>query len=874
MPLSVGTRLGPYEIVAAIGAGGMGEVYRAQDKRLDRTVAIKILSSKLSGKAELKQRFEREARAISNLSHPHICTLHDIGHHDGIDYVVMEFLEGQTLAERLTKGALPTAQALQIGIQIADALDKAHKKGIIHRDLKPGNIMLTKSGAKLLDFGLAKFQSSAAQHNLLGHSELPTEEEHLTEEGHIVGTLHYMAPEQLEGKNIDGRTDIFALGLVLYEMITGKRAFTGSSKASLIAAILEKEPRPISEIQPMTPQALDRTIRKCLAKDPDERWQSAHDVMSELKWIAEGGSQAGVPIPILSKRKIRERVAWILGVLLLITTLGLLLERFRERPQSMPVIRSSILPPKGLDFFEVALSQDGTKLAYTDGGRLFVESLDSPQPKELASLNTRGFTNSGEPFWSPDSSTIAFFSDSKLMKVAATGGPVLTISAARNPKGGSWGRNGEIVFSLEEGIRTPGDYKGSLNIVSSDGGDPRPLTYAGSWPYFLPDGRRFLFLGSDGIRIGSVDNKEKKFILKNDTWGMFAHNHLLYFQDGNLIAQPFDPKTIALGHEARVVQQEVDFDLSHQARYFSATENGLLATKPARNNSNHVIWVNRQGKQTGEIPNLDNVVNVTISPDGQKALMQRMDFRTQKRDLWIHEIARGITSRFTFHQAPWFIPKFAWSRDGKWIYYGTPGKFYRKLSSGAGEEEMFLQSDTIDRPDDSSPDGKVLLYSEAHLPADNWDLMLLPLSGNQKPYPFLQSQFAEFDGKFSPDGKWVVFSSDKSGRYEVYVRPFERPDQFEFQVSTSGGRVGQWRSDGKELIFDSDDDRIMAVEVKAVPDGLELGAPHALFSEPPQSIAFTSLPNFNGFLFVVNTAEEQTSLPLNLITNWPATIQR
>ncbi len=848
----------------------MGEVYRAQDKRLDRTVAIKILSSKLSGKAELKQRFEREARAISNLSHPHICTLHDIGHHDGIDYVVMEFLEGQTLAERLTKGALPTAQALQIGIQIADALDKAHKKGIIHRDLKPGNIMLTKSGAKLLDFGLAKFQSSPSQDLLGSPSELPTQEKHLTEEGHIVGTFNYMSPEQLEGKNIDGRTDIFALGLVLYEMITGKRAFTGSSKASLIVAILEKEPRPISEIQPMTPPALNRTIRTCLAKDPDDRWQSAHDVMSELKWIAEGGSQAGVPIPILSKRKIRERVAWILMTLFLIATLALLLKTFRTPAQSTPITRSLILPPKGLDFSEVALSPDGSKLAFIASKHgsqphLYVQSVDSHDAKELATLKEEVMNYTGVPFWSPDSRTIAFFADSKLNKIAAAGGPVLSIGDAMDPKGGSWGRNGDIVF-------TPTN-KGVLNRVSSEGGTPKLLSYSGGWPCFLPDGHRFLFFRpTEGIYAGSIDNTAQKFILKTDSWGIFIQNELIYFQDGNLMAQTFDPRTFALGHDARVIQQGIDFSIISQWRKFSAAENGLLVTMTPANNSEHLIWVNRQGKQTGEIPNLDNVINLTISPDSQKILMERMDFRTQKCDLWMHDVARGTTSRFTFHPEYWFNPSFIWSGDSKRMYYGTGRKIFCKPSSTVGQEQIIYLPDVYSSPSEVTLDGKFLLLSEVSQPT-NWDMVILPLSGNQKPHVFLKTEFSEIDGKLSPDGRWVVFSSDKSGRYEVYVRPFEHPEQSELPVSISGGEEGRWRNDGKEIIFLSLDSKAMAVDVKSTPSGLELGVPHVLFSLPPQLVAWDMLPNFSGFLLAVNTAEEQDSLPLNLITNWPAILQ-
>jgi eukaryotic-like serine/threonine-protein kinase len=887
VPLSAGTKLGPYEIVTAIGSGGMGEVYRAKDNRLDRTVAIKVLPSKFSGKEDLKQRFEREARAISNLSHPHICTLHDIGHQDGIDYVVMEFLEGQTLAQRLTKGALPTEQALQIGIQIADALDKAHKKGIIHRDLKPGNIMLTKSGAKLLDFGLAKYQPASSKDFMYGDSELPTEEKHLTEEGYIVGTLHYMAPEQLEGKNVDSRSDIFAFGTTFYEMLTGKKAFTGNSKANLIVSILEKEPRPISEIQPMTPPALDRTIRTCLAKDPDDRWQSVHDVKSELKWIAESGSQ----LPVITKSKTRERIAWILMTLLLIATLSSLFASLRKQPQSPPVTRSTIFPPAGSNFTDVALSPDGTKLAFVavnqaQVAHLYVQSVDSLEPKDLVNLGQRNFNSIGGPFWAPDSSTVAFFSDSKLKKVAATGGPVLIICDAIDPKGGSWGSNGVIVFA-------PSGTDG-LWTVSSDGGTPTPLTHKDSknegfqvYPSFLSDGRHFLFgqladPKDTGIFLGSLHSTEKKFLFNNKySWAsLFVKNNLLYVQDGNLMAQSFNPKTFALRPDARVLQQNVENSTGFWCEAcFSAAENGTLVTmtKPP-DDLDHLIWMDRQGKQSGEIPNIDNVSGILFSNDGQKVLLDRIDFRTQRHDLWVHDIARGSTSRITFHPQAWF-PHLAWSFDDKWVYFSTGTKIFRKLSNGVGEEKVVYQSagaDNVVRPNFVSPNGKFLLFSEVDHVRKS-DLMVLSLLGIQKPSPFLQTEFVERNASLSPDGKWVAFDSDNSGGYEVYLRPFEHPDQTELQVSTAGGISPSWRNDGKELIFlapPGSPNTIMAVDVKSGPAGLNLGIPHPLFSLPQRWQNFDPLPHFERFLITVKTGEEQTSLPLTLITNWPAILQQ
>src|SRR5215467_8387008 len=451
MALALGTKLGPYEITAALGAGGMGEVYRARDKRLERTVAVKVLPAEVSANAERKQRFEREARTISALNHPNICALYDVGSQDGIEYLVLEFVEGETLEKRLEKGPLPTEVLLRHGMEIADALEKAHRSGVIHRDLKPANIMLTKSGAKLLDFGLAKWTAGASEEETL--KTLTTGGAKLTERGTILGTFQYMAPEQLEGKEADARTDLFAFGEVLYEMAAGRPAFAGKTKASLIAAILSAEPAAISTLQPMTPPALERLVRGCLEKDPDERWQTAHDLKLQLRAIAEGEAQVGAPAPVAAQRKKREGVLAAVAAAAVIAAIFLGVMYWNRASGTERLIRAYIRPAANSSFAlfgnqsGFAVSPDGKRLAYVasapDGkNSLWVRQVDSLQAQPLAATEGAGF-----PFWSPDSRFIGFFANGKLRKIEASGGPSLALCDVNFGRGGSWGTSGEIVFS-------------------------------------------------------------------------------------------------------------------------------------------------------------------------------------------------------------------------------------------------------------------------------------------------------------------------------------------------------------------------------------------------------------------------------------------
>ena len=590
MTLPAGSRLGPYEILSAVGAGGMGEVYKARDVRLDRTVAVKVLPASLSENPAFRQRFEREAKAISQLSHPHICTVHDVGNEDGVEYLVMEFLEGETLADRIARGPLPLDQVLRYGIEIADALEKAHRHGVVHRDLKPGNVMLTKSGVKLVDFGLAKLDLPAPGSVAASLSDVLTQGDmNLSAQGTIVGTLHYMSPEQLEGGEADGRTDIFGLGLLLFEMTTGKKAFTGKSPASLMAAILHTEPEPISSFQPTVPPALDRIVRTCLAKDPNDRFQTAHDVRLQLQWIVEGGSGVGLPAPVAAKRKSREKLAWALVPVAALAAAAATLLVIRLTSEAPRIVRSSLLSPEkssfAFDFGPMALSPDGRRVAFVANSsginRLWVQPLSGVSAQPLA--GTDGASN---PFWSPDSRFLGFFANRKLNKIEASGGPPQTLADASLGRGGSWNRDGVILFVPNS--------RDVVHRVSASGGSPSPVTKldAGAsevshrWPVFLPDGRRFLYLAQNGRGIGeknaiyaaSLDGGERKLLFNANTNVAYtAPGHLLFYRERTLLARPFDPKSLRFTDEAFPVAEDVKYFATFAQAVFAVSDHGLLA---------------------------------------------------------------------------------------------------------------------------------------------------------------------------------------------------------------------------------------------------------------------------------------------------------
>ena len=636
MAILPGRLLGPYEILSAIGAGGMGEVYKARDTRLDRIVAIKVLPAHLADRAELRERFDREAKTIASLNHPHICTLYDTGHQDDIDFLVMEYLEGETLAQRLVKGALPIQLVLQYAIEISDALDKAHRKGVTHRDLKPGNIMLTKSGTKLLDFGLAKLKQEAAPASAQ-LTELPTAKDPLTAQGTLLGTLQYMAPEQVEGKEVDARTDIFAFGAVVYEMATGKRAFEGKTQASLIAKILEVDPPPISSLQPMTPPQLDRVVKKCLVKEPEGRWQAASDLTDALKWIADGPSQAGLPLGVATSPTARLRSAryfWLAAAILLLVLLVLgAWDYFRPASDDIRPVRFLITPPENWSFSELsssatlataslAVSPDGHRISFVAAGAdrkslLWVRSLDTLSAQPLS-----GTEGAERTFWSPDGRFLGFFASGKLKKIEVSGGPPITLCDSGDGVGGTWSRDGMIVFapSLSSGLQT----------VSAAGGVPTTATTLGEGdtghrrPFFLPDGRHFLYRAagsapaSGPVYVSSLDSAERKFLINSDSINViYSQGHLLFLRETTLMAQPFDARRLAVTGEAFPIAEKIQTTNTNPPYgVFSASENGVLAyqTGPGAVGTN-LTWFDRTGKQIGVLGDSRLYGDLELSPD-------------------------------------------------------------------------------------------------------------------------------------------------------------------------------------------------------------------------------------------------------------------
>jgi Tol biopolymer transport system component/predicted Ser/Thr protein kinase len=884
MTLSAGTRLGPYELLAPVGAGGMGEVYRARDTRLERTVAIKVLPPHLASSAESRQRFEREAKTISQLSHPHICALYDVGNQDGVEFLVMEYLEGETLSERLLKGALPFDQVLRYGIEIADALDKAHRQGIVHRDLKPGNVMITKSGVKLLDFGLAKAIAPTSSPAQL--TSFPTQAA-LTHEGTILGTFQYMAPEQLEGREADSRTDIFAFGAVLYEMATGQKAFSGRSQASLVAAILEREPPPVSTISPMTPPAFDRVVRTCLAKDPDDRWQTAHDVMLELKWVAEGGSAAELPAPVVAKRRNRERLAWIAALVFFLSTLALAFQYLR-RPAALLArpVRLEVAAPLDTQFAgAVAVSPDGSQLAFTalssDGNvALWLRSLES-----VAARSLPGTEGASQPFWSPDSRSLGFFAGGKLKTIELSGGTVQTLSEASwDPRGGAWSRDGIILLSPS--------FQGPLFRIPATGGELTQATVLDAgrkeqthrFPSFLRDGRHFLYYASPGsgeepgeILVGSLDKMQPRRLLQSSSFAVFGEpGYLLFARGKTVLAQAFDPDRFRLtGRPVAVAEQVASSGAISGFRVFSVSATGVLVYESGIVRANRLVWLDRSGREVGAIGVAGSYYAPRLSPDGSRLAAVRTDIDGTNGDIWLTDFARNVTSRFTFAEADENNP--IWSPDSKRLFFSSSregvSNLYHALSDRPGSEELLLRTSAWKVADDVSPDGRFLVY-ETTDPKRRVDLWILPLSGDRTPSPLVATPFGEFAAQISADGRWIAYTSNESGRDEVYAQAFPSLGG-KWQVSTAGGGAPRWSRDGKQLFYFGSDGRLMVADVRLTPS-FESGPPAPLFKVPlleSPDRQYDVSPD--GTRFLANVLSGTTTVkPLTVVLNWSAAIEK
>ena len=874
MSMEPGTRLGAYEITGQIGAGGMGEVFKARDTRLDRTVAIKVLQGHLSVSPETRQRFEREARVISSLNHPNICTLYDVGHQDGMDYLVMEYIEGESLADRLTRGALPIAELLKIGAEISDALDRAHRQGLVHRDLKPGNIMLTKSGAKLLDFGLARATGLAPT---AGDMSSPTMSRPLTAEGTIVGTFQYMAPEQLEGKEADPRSDLFSFGAVLYEMATGKRAFEGKSQASLIASILKETPQPISSISNVSPPALDKIVMRCLEKDAEDRYQTARDVLLELKWVTEAGSRAGVPSPVAARRKSRELLAWRLVALGAAGVLIFGVKGILNRPQPPRPIEFTTPVPAEVVFIDTPkISPDGRTIAFssadTSGAqRLWIRPLDSLESRALT--NTE---NAGRPCWSPDSRFLAFMSDGKLKKIGIEGGPPQTICESKSRGDGSWGTKGTILFD-----GTPSD---SIQWVSAGGGTPAPATRidrangetGSAWPHFLPDGRHFLFLGLTAkpdesyLKVGDLKS-DKVVLLQKGNFSRIEYaepGYIVYARERALLAQRFDARGLRFkGDPFPIVDDVAAGGGTTSNADFSTSRSALVFRGGTAGGETQVIGLDREGKEVLALGEPGNIYNVAISPDGRRVATTRA---AGNADLWITDVARGVSSRFTFEPTLEYTP--VWSPDGSRIAFnsdrlGGRDAIYLKPSDGIQAESLFYQGDVAFGVADWSRDGKFLACIRG---GSAGGVYILPLNGTRTPRPVVVTPFVEGDPRFSPDGRWLLYSSDESGRRDVYVQSLQGGSG-KWQVSTEGGRDPKWSRDGREIYFLGAGNRMMAVDVSTEPT-VALGNPRELFrsiSWDPDRYGGNWDVSADGQRFYVRRARGVAELPATtVVVNW------
>ncbi len=882
MPLSPGEKLGPYEILSAIGAGGMGEVYKARDTRLDRMVAVKVLPEHIAQREDLRARFEREARAVASLNHPHICTLHDIGP----GYMVMELIEGETLAARLAKGALPLDQALKFATQIADALDRAHRAGVTHRDVKPQNIMLTRDGVKVLDFGLAKSTAKPA----------PTEATltaALTTEGTVMGTPQYMAPEQFEGKEADARSDIWAFGAVLYEMVTGQKAFQGRSYSSLVGAILSADPAPMA-VKPFTPSWLERLVRRCLEKDPEERYQGMRDIVLDLR-----------KPPLMARPEPAARkwhwLGWALSALLACTVVAMWTLR-TSAPTAGKQVRFSV-SPAGKDVFaapptqavavpQFALAPDGSALVFVAGAaggtpQLWLRLMTGAVARPLA-----GTENALLPFWSPDSQWIGYFSEQQLKKIPAGGGASqVLVTDIADVFGGAWSADNTILFSAGAG---------GLSRITASGGAPSAVTalnashgeVAHRWPQFLPDGRHFLFyvraaLEHSGLYLGSLDGSGGKMLFRTaDSGGVYAPpGYLLYVEGDTLLARRFDPGRLEVQGDQLAVESGVGRSTTALAAVSASAAGGLLAHSGGIPRLGRLNWFDRHGNPSGAIAAVADYIDFRLSPNEKRLAFSMVDPASNYPHVWIADLDRGGTSRMT-HGAGTNVAVL-WSPDGGRILFrsnaqvGT-SRLYQQSADGGGQGQWMMSPEAARAAGirslalvatDWPADGRSILFS-APSQASGYDIWQLALSAPDSPRRLIVHPGDQGHGNVSPDGKLLAYSSSESGRFEVYIQTLPLSER-KAQVSTAGGFEPRWRSDGREIYYIALDGKLMAVSVAP---GLALGVPKVLFQTQvftPSVYRTHYVPANNGQRFLVNSLTGDASGPAITVTlNWNSGLKK
>jgi serine/threonine protein kinase len=884
MTLLPGSRLGPYEIISPLGAGGMGEVYRARDTRLGREVAIKVLAPSIATDPEHLRRFEQEARAASALSDSHIVSIFDVGEQDGVHYFASELVEGGDLRQKLGTEGLPIKKAIEIAEQIASGLASAHERGIIHRDLKPENVLLTKSGeAKIADFGLAKLAESSEA----ALSQMPTADRVETTAGLVMGTVSYMSPEQAAGRRVDFRSDQFALGSILYEMLTGKLAFRKETKGETLAAILRDDPSPVSELNPSVPAPLSWIVERCLSKDPQERYASTRDLARDLTLVREHSSGAtsrtsgrAAPAPI--RRAHRERIVWAVGGFAIATLVALLLWAIdRSRSDPHPLHLSLSIPeilPRDNAVGNFAISPDGRAIVFVAGPAFDKRSLS------LLTLATGerhplpGTQDAAYPFWSPDSRSIGFFAEGKLKRIEAAGGAPQAICGAPDGRGGSWSVRDEILFEPS--------YDQPLSVVSAPGGQPKVVTKldasrhesAHKWPYFLPDGRHFVYFAgtsgeeNDALFGAELGTGERKLLVATQSSAAFVPPHWLIYAtpERTLVARSFDPSSFTFNGPANPLSDRVFVYAVRWNTEFSVSRNGILVFDGRGPFLSRLTIVEETGRETRAVGRPAPFDGVGISPDGTRACLEVSDERMWTSHIWIADLARDTVSRFTSSKNQDQSP--IWSPDGQLVYFdrhfGKASDLYVKDADGSAPERLLFSSPEEKTAEDITRDGHQMLISRRN-PASGMDLWTISTTGEPNPRPLLRTPAFEGGARLSPDNRWYAYVSNESGDIELYVRPFPS-GAGKWQVSTGGGQGPIWQKDGRRLFFGSAG-KLMSVDVDFA-HGFHAGAPRAVFPPGVKYDNYDVLPDGKSFAVLKRVEEPPGSL--DVIVNWPALLKK
>jgi Tol biopolymer transport system component len=888
MTLSAGMRLGPYQIVSALGAGGMGEVYRAQDTKLHREVALKVLPDSVVNDPDRVARFSREARVLASLNHPHIAQIHGLEESDRVRALVMELVEGPTLADRIARGPIPMHEALAIARQIADALDSAHDQGVIHRDLKPANIKVREDDTvKVLDFGLAKALERLSPETAAMTASPTLTSPAMTGMGVILGTAAYMSPEQARGKPLDKRTDIWAFGCVLYEMLTGRRAFAGDTVTDTFVSVLERQPD-WATLPSETPASIRTLLDRCLRKDPRKRLHDIADALIELDDVDRPASGANRRVAAAAPPRTRERLAWIVAAVLGVVSCAMAVLYIGAVPPAPGPLEFTIGPPENWVFtaktpaptFEI--SPDGLQMAVAASSQgvsmLWVRPIANPAWRQLP-----GTQGADSPFWSPDSQSLGFLANEQLktVKVSGSEAPVIICEARLGQIGsGAWSRDGVIVFGGTSPLR---------KVAATSGGNPTPVTtlqngeIAHRWPSLLPDGEHFLYLaqaeGRSELRVGSLASTVTTSLGSYESHAVYASGYLMFVRSGRLMAQPFDTDSNQLKGDPLVVADSTAIVVPWQRGQFSVSATGVLGYSRVGRPLSRLTWMDRSGKTVGTAGDPGLYVTIQLSPDDRRVAVSQVKEETGGQsnvDIWLIDLARaGTATRLTDNAAREYDP--TWSPDGSQVAFnssriGERFSLWRRGAGGSGDDELLVKSDTSLTAPDWSREGRFLVYTSND--ATGGDLWTLPLTGDRKPEVFLQTSFAERSGTFSPDGHWIAYTSNVTGRSEVYVRPFPVGEGV-FRISRDGGREPRWREDGRELFFVSVDGMLMAAGIETTKD-LQVTVPQALFHT-----GFTSLET-NGYdaakdgqrFLIPVRLNPPGSAPITVVLNWPATLRK